>query len=695
MHGFSTNCDRSRDLQESLEYQTATSEVLKVISRSDTELGSLLDTLLETAARICAAERGNIYRLHDGQYQLAASYGIPDEFKDVVMRTPLALDRGSVVGRSALEQRVVHIEDEFTDPEYRPELPRLGQYHTAIGVPLLREDAAIGVFALARSRVEPFNERQIALVTTFADQAVIAIENARLLGELRQRTSDLQVSLEYQTATGDVLKVISRSGSELDAVLDTLVETAARICEADKAAIHQLRDTLYSVAASFGFTREYEDYVARNPVAPGRGTATGRMALERRVVHIEDALHDPEYTGTEYRRLGQIRTMLAVPLFREDTIIGSFLLARSRVESFTEKQIELVTTFADQAVIAIENARLLGEIRQRQAELRVTFDNMADGVVRFDDQLRLAAWNRNLVKVLDLPDAFLAEPRTYADYVRFLAQRGEFGAVDPEAELRRLTENAGRQWTAERTRPDGRVLEVRHNPVPGGGFVLIYSDITERKQAEARLRAARDTAEAALRELKTAQASLIHAEKMASLGQLTAGIAHEIKNPLNFVNNFADLSVELLDELKEAAAPAVVSLGNDMRAEIDEVAAMLTGNLEKIAEHGRRADGIVKSMLAHSRGGSGERQTVEINSLVDESLNLAYHGARAQDQNFNVILERDLDHSIAPIEAGCDKGDAQPVRQWLLRRQQTVQRGEWSEIQAEPQGDDMRPRLGG
>jgi two-component system NtrC family sensor kinase len=194
------------------------------------------------------------------------------------------------------------------------------------------------------------------------------------------------------------------------------------------------------------------------------------------------------------------------------------------------------------------------------------------------------------------------------------------------------------------------VIEVRNNPVPGGGLVLIYSDITERKQAEARLRAARDAAEATLRELKTAQASLIHAEKMASLGQLTAGIAHEIKNPLNFVNNFAGLSVELLDELKEAAAPAVASLGDDMRAEIDEIVGMPTGNLEKIAEHGRRTDGIVKSMLAHSRGGSGERQSVDINSLVDESLNLAHHGARAQDQNFNITLVRDLDHSIAPVE---------------------------------------------
>src|SRR5437764_5819898 len=219
-----------------------------------------------------------------------------------------------------------------------------------------------------------------------------------------------------------------------------------------------------------------------------------------------------------------------------------------------------------------------------------------------------------------------------------------------EPELRQSVQDSRREARFERTRPDGKVIEVRRNPVPGGGFVLMLSDITERKRAEAEIRAARDAAEAALAKLKTAQTSMIHAEKMASLGQLTAGIAHEIKNPLNFVNNFAGLSVELLDELKEAAAPAVASLGDDMRAEIDEIVGMLTGNLEKIAEHGRRADGIVKSMLAHSRGGSSERQAVDINSLVDESLSLAYHGARAQDQNFNIMLERDLDHSIAPIE---------------------------------------------
>jgi signal transduction histidine kinase len=249
-----------------------------------------------------------------------------------------------------------------------------------------------------------------------------------------------------------------------------------------------------------------------------------------------------------------------------------------------------------------------------------------------------------------LPDAFLAERPSYADYFRYLAERGEFGAVDVDAELRRYEQNVGRQWSSERTRPDGRVIEVRNNPVPGGGLVLIYSDITERKEAEAKLRAARDAAEATLRELRAAQANLIHAEKMASLGQLTAGIAHEIKNPLNFVNNFAGLSVELLEELKETQAPAIAGLAADERGDVDEIVAMLTGNLEKIAEHGRRADGIVKSMLEHSRGGSGERREVDLNGLVEEALNLAYHGARAQDQKFNITLERDFDRALAAIE---------------------------------------------
>ena len=476
---------------------------------------------------------------------------------------------------------------------------------------------------------------------------------ARTLAVFRDTTQELRESLDQQRAIAEVLGVINSSPGELGPVFDAMLEKATRLCEASFGLLLTYDGEMFQAAALRGVPPAYAEIV-RKPIRPTPQNGLGRL-LTGEHLHTLDLAEIAQQAGDDpvvraAVELGGIRTVLVMPLRRDDALLGALAVYRQEVRPFGERQIALLQNFAAQAVIAIENTRLLAEIRQHQAELRVTFDNMGDGVAMFDAGLRLAAWNMNFQRIMDLPDDVLAGRPTISEYFRYLAQRGEFGSSDLETELSRGVEDAQREMRFERTRPDGRIIEVRRNPVPGGGFVLIYSDVTERKHAEAEIRAARDAAETALGELKAVQANLIHAEKMASLGQLTAGIAHEIKNPLNFVNNFAGLSIELLEELKETAAAALEKLDEDQRADVDETIAMLTGNLEKIGEHGRRADGIVRSMLLHSRGGSGEWQSVDLNGLLDEALNLAFHGARAQDQSFNITMERDFDGNLTPIE---------------------------------------------
>ena len=639
---------RTADLQQSLEYQTAISDVLKVISRAAFDLQPVFDTIVATAMRLCNASYANITTRAGDVFHGVAELGLRSG-EPAMSDGVFSLDKETVTGRVALAKQVVQVADIAADPDYvLTEDARRSGVGTVLGVPLMRGDLVVGTLNLGRRMVQPFTDRQIELVRTFADQAVIAIENARLLGELRE-------ALERQTATAEVLRIINENPGNLGPVFDVILEKALSLAEAAFGTLWIYHGDTMHAAATRGMTPALAEFRARNPVLAVPPVA--REASEtRRAVQMLDIRESESYrAGRRASRaiadLGGARTNLVVPLLKDNEGVGCIQIYRQEVRVFTPQQISLLEGFAAQAVIAMDNARLLNEIRQRQNELDITFENMGDGVAMFDRDHRLAAWNRNFQDILNLPDEAVRVGLPFADYIRGLAARGEYGPdANADEQIARLTMAVGQANRFERTRPNGRVIDVRHNPIQDGGFVVIYADITERKRAEEALRVARDEAETALRELKVAQANLVQAEKMASLGQLTAGIAHEIKNPLNFVNNFASLSVDLLDELKQVAAPALVTLADDTRTEIEELTATLTGNLAKIEEHGKRADGIVKAMLDHSRGASGERRAVDINALTDEALNLAYHGARAQDQNFNITLERDFGEGIAPIE---------------------------------------------
>ncbi len=360
---FDAEQARTRELAESLQQQTATADVLKTISRSTFDLQTVLDTLVESAARLCEADMASINRQHGKEYQQVASFGYSPEFVGYMEHHFIPAGRGSAVGRAVEDRATVHIHDVLEDREFAfGEAARIGGIRTLLGVPLLRDGTAIGAITLQRKTVRPFTGKQIELIETFADQAAIAIENTRLLSELRE-------SLQQQTATADVLKVISRSTFDLQTVLDTLVESAARLCEADMIGITRPHGDSYRQVATYGHPPELKAYVEANPLPPGRGSITGRTVMEGSTVHVADVLAEPGYEMTEAAKIGGIRTMLGVPLLREGTPIGVIALQRKAVRPFTDRQIELVKTFADQAVIAIENVRLFEAEQQRTREL--------------------------------------------------------------------------------------------------------------------------------------------------------------------------------------------------------------------------------------------------------------------------------------------------------------------------------------
>jgi len=373
---------RTHDLAEALEFQTASAEVLRTVASSPDNLQSVFESMLEKATELCDAQFGALY-LYDGSaFTVAATKNLPSAYADFLRGRPLSTQDSSAFRRLVATKAPLHVADMIEEPGYKEREPvrvaavELGGVRSMIAVPLLKKGEIAGAFAIYRQEPRSFAENQIALVTTFADQAVIAIENARLLGELRQRSAELARSVDELTATGDVLKIISRSTVELDTVLNTLVETAGRLCRADQSFMFRRRDDRYYLTACYGGSPEVREYMLNNPFGPGRGTATARAVMEGRTVHIADVLADPEYDYAQGQRIAGFRTGLAIPLMRESALIGVFTLTRNRVDPFTPKEIELLTTFTDQAVIAIENARLFEELRQRSAELARSVEDL-------------------------------------------------------------------------------------------------------------------------------------------------------------------------------------------------------------------------------------------------------------------------------------------------------------------------------
>ncbi len=516
------------ETREALERQTATADILKVIASSPSDVQPVFEAIAERSKRLVDALSTTVFRLEDGVMHLRA-FTTTNPEADATLNTmfpaPLSdFSWGEAISNGGIH-RVVDTEREIAGMR---ELARQRGYRSMLFVPLLRDGTPIGVIAVTRVEPGPFVEHHVQLLQTFADQAVIAIENVRLFDEVQARTRDLEESLQQQTATADVLKVISASPGELEPVFQALLANAVHLCEAEFGMLFLFEENEFRAVGKWNLPPAYSEFLGKNTIGFDPRTPVGRAAITKQPVQVADILVDQSYIVRHpgivaVAEGGGARTLLQVPMLKDNELVGTIGIYRQEIRPFTDKQVALVQNFAAQAVIAIENARLLNELRQRTSDLTQSLDD-----------------------------------------------------------------------------------------------------------------------------LRTAQDRLVQTEKLASLGQLTAGIAHEIKNPLNFVNNFSALSVELVDELNDALKPA--ALNDTTRKEVDDLTQTLKDNLEKVVQHGKRADSIVKNMLLHSREGSGEHRSTDINALLDESLNLAYHGARAEKREFNVTLQRDFDATAGTVE---------------------------------------------
>ena len=685
------------DRDELLQQQAATNEVLQVINASSGDLTPVFDAILERAMRLCEAEFGLLATCDGGQIRTVAARGVPPAFAEFRKNNPPDYGPGTGPARILAGERVVHIFDLKSGDPYRAGDPNrravvdLGGARTVLLVPLLKNESVLGYITIYRKEVRPYLDKQIVLLKNFADQAVIAIENARLFNETKE-------ALEQQTATAEILKVIASSPSDVQPVFEAVVNSAAKLFEPCSATITTLKEGKLHWNAFAQIVPSFDHEAARAvypiPFDPDHSPST-RAILERRIIAIPDtnAPDTPEYT----RRIsaaGGFRSITFVPLIHENRGIGTIILTHIQTGfRFSDKQLALLQTFADQAVIAIENARLFNEteealerqtatadilkvIASSPSDVQPVFDAIAERSKRLVDALSITVF-RLVDGMMHLTAFTSTNPEADATLRAIFPaplltfswgesiRRGEiYRVTDSEREPEGLRDLARRRgWRSclcvpllRDGKPIGMIGPTRAEPGPFADHhvqllqtfadqaVIAISNVQLFQQVQERT----SELSASLDDLRAAQDRLVQTEKLASLGQLTAGIAHEIKNPLNFVNNFSALSAELTDELKEVLMQA--RLDQKGAGGLDELTRILKDNLEKVVQHGKRADSIVKNMLLHSREGSGERRSADINALVGESLNLAYHGARAEKASFNITLKHDLDPDAGAVD---------------------------------------------
>jgi two-component system, NtrC family, sensor kinase len=683
---------RNQELNEAREQQAATAEILKVINASPGDLTPVFDIILEKAHNLCDVPCGSLQLFQGDLTRAVAVRGMTEPFEKF-LRQGYRLDRSQPV-QLVRPFQIEDLEELAVDAPLGSGLRvafELGRIRTMLSVPLVGDAVVLGRIVAARQEVRPFSEHQIALLQSFAEQAVIAIQNARLFNETKE-------ALERQTATADILKVIASSPSDVQPVFAAIAKRANSLVGGFSSTVFQFIGGTAHLRAFTPTTPDADEVLKSAFPRPVADFLPFQLAQAGKATQIPDT----ELLTNEIKEIARARgyrSMLFAPLMNKGVSIGFIAVTRIQAGNFAGHHMQLLQTFADQAVIAIENARLFDEVQARTRELSeaLTYQTGSANILRV-----IASSPTDVAPVLNSIVESACELCEAYDSVVTLRDGNELSLGAHHGPI----PMSQQRWSNDRTSISGRAMADRR-PVhvhdvlsdEGADFAIaremsrvdgcrtllgapllregesVGAIVLRRAEAHpfsdkqiALLQTFADQAVIAignvrlfeevqartrqlsksLEDLRTAQDRLIQTEKLASLGQLTAGIAHEIKNPLNFVNNFSALSLELTDELKEILNQE--KLTSKGRENVDEVTGLLRDNLGKVIQHGKRADSIVKNMLMHSREGSGDRRSADVNALVAESLNLAYHGARAEKAGFEITLKHDLDPEAGALD---------------------------------------------